>query len=151
MTSEEIFTITAVEHVKAIGHYNVKALHKTTIEVTIDDYLTPRGDCIIGIKADKSPKEFNAEFKNALRNDDSKLFVILYSNGVWDYLIAHGSRLLSLSNHRKMIIRKSSYIDDATIGIKSNKAAIDLDRRLIKNLLEGYELFITLIVLKNQR
>lgn len=43
--------------IKARGHPNIKATHRTTIEVTKDNYLTGRGDCILGIDADKSLKD----------------------------------------------------------------------------------------------
>jgi hypothetical protein len=42
------------EEIVFYGHPNVLGLHKRTIEITKDDYLTERGDCIIGINSNKS-------------------------------------------------------------------------------------------------
>ena len=41
-----------MEIVIARGHPNIRATHKTTLEVTKEKELSPRGDCIIGICAD---------------------------------------------------------------------------------------------------
>lgn len=50
------------------GHVNVRARHRTTIEITRDDYLTPRGgDCIIGIKADKGLSGISPNLRRLLR------------------------------------------------------------------------------------
>ena len=124
----------AVEVVKAYGHENVKAEHKTTIEITKDDYLTPRGDCIIGIRANKSLNELSSTFKEIARKEDSIILAIFIADEVYDVVIGKGSSRLTLSNSRKIIIRKSEYIDDSTIMIKSNKAAKDLNRELIDKL-----------------
>ena len=51
----------------AFGHPNIQATHKTTLEFTKDEYVSLRGDCIIGIDADfdlKSLKKFIKTFKN---------------------------------------------------------------------------------------
>ena len=136
----------AVEVVKAYGHENVKAKHKTTIEITKDGYLTPRGDCIIGIRANKSLNEFSSTFKEIAKKEDSIILAIFIADEVYDVVIGKGSSKLSLSNSRKIIIRKSEYIDDSTIMIRSNKAAKDLNRELIDKLknpeIQLYAVFI---------
>jgi len=138
----------AIEVVKAYGHENVRAKHRTTIEITKDDYLTPRGDCIIGIKANKSLNEFSSTFKEVAKREDSIILAIFIADEVYDIVIGKGSSKLTLSNNRKIIIRKSEYIDDSTIMIKSNKAAKDLNRKLIDKLknpeTQLYAVFIAL-------
>ena len=37
----------------AYSHANVIGSHKTTIEITKDNYLTKKGDCIVGINSSK--------------------------------------------------------------------------------------------------
>jgi len=49
------------------GHENVKATHRSTLEITTEDFLTPRGDCIICVSADKSLRDLSDDFKEALR------------------------------------------------------------------------------------
>ena len=144
----------AVEVVKAYGHENVKAEHKTTIEITKDDYLTPRGDCIIGIRANKSLNELSSTFKEIAKKEDSIILAIFIADEVYDVVIGKGSSNL-ISNSRKIIIRKSKYIDDSTIMIKSNKAAKDLNRKLIDKLknpeTQLYALFIALTPIQSMQ
>ena len=59
---------------------------------------------------------------------------MLETNGLKDIILAMGSSGLLLSSENKIIIRKSTYIESATLGIKSNKAARDIDRRLVEKL-----------------
>ncbi len=130
----DIFKEYAIEVVKARGHKNITGKHKTTFEITRDTYLTPKGDCIIGVSADKALSHFSEKFKNIIRNDDSILIIILESGNYSDIVLAHGSKSLTYASDQKIIVRKSTYIDDATACIRSTKAAIDIDRRLINVL-----------------
>ncbi len=100
----------------------------------------------MGIEANKSPCTLSESFKEALRKKDTRLLIILYSEGVWDIIIAEGSERLILSDTTKMIVRKSEYVDAATIGIKANKSAADIDRRLVQKLRKGGELYVVMIV-----
>ena len=123
-----------IDRVRAWGHINIKARHRTTIEITKDNYLTPRGDCIIGIRADKGLSDIRPELKEIVKKDGSIIIVIFMVDNYFDYVIGMGSSKLTLSNSNKLIIRRSNYIDDATLMIKANKAAIDLSRNLIDRL-----------------
>ena len=134
-----------IDRVRAWGHVNVSARHRTTIEVTRDDYLTPRGDCIIGIKADKGLSDINPELKDIIRRDNSLVIVMFIADDYFDYVIGMGSSKLTLSNSNKLIIRRSGYIDDATLMIRANKAAVDLDRRLIDRLKKGSPLTVYIV------
>jgi len=137
-----------IEVVKFRGHTNVRALHKTTLEITKDTELTPRGDCIIGVAANKALKEFNEGFKRIIRNRNSLLIVVLItSRGHYDILVAKGDERLTYDDKRKIIIRKSTYIAGNTAGINANKASADLNRELINDLrngADGYAIFIAL-------
>ncbi len=138
----------AIEVIRAKGHVNITATHKTTIEVTKDDYLTPLGDCIIGVMADKSVAELSDKFKNIMLDDKTTLISVFITNNSYDYIVSKGSSKLLLTNTKKIIFRKSSYIDEATIAINSNKAAVELSRKLIQDLVNGSPLTIVLIAIK---
>jgi len=133
-----------VDVVRARGHRLVKATHKSTLEVTKEDWLTERGDCIVGVAADKAPSDFSSALKEGLRLRGSKLLVVLYSGGCFDFLLAEGDPSLQLSDAKRMVVRKSSYIDPSTIGIKATKAAADIDRKLVASLKEEKELVVVL-------
>ena len=115
------------------GHRNVRAIHRSTLEITTENFLTPRGDCIICVSADKALKDLSEEFKEALR-EGSKLRIVIKAGNLRDELIAYGSPELRLESPVSMVIRKSDYIDGRTLAIRANKSAKDLKRELIKLL-----------------
>lgn len=118
----------------AKGHPNIKATHKTTLEITKEEHVTPRGDCIIAINATKAVKDLDPVLKSIIRRNDAIIIVVLETDNLKDVILAMGSQELLLSSDNKIIIRKSTYIEPATLGIRSNKAARDIDRRLIERL-----------------
>ena len=122
------------ETIKAWGHPNIRATHKTTLEITSEPELTPRGDCIIGVKADKTASDLSPSFKNIVSRDDAVIVIVFEVNGLRDIVLAHGSSNLKPSDPRRIIVRKSTYVEPATIAVKSNKAAGDINRLLIEKL-----------------
>ena len=130
----------SIEVVKFKGHQNVLATHPTTFEITKENFLTQRGDCIIGISANKSLVDFNSTFKKLVMSDDSTLIIVIAVEGVGhDVVIAKGSQNLLYSDETRIIVRKSTYTSPNTAGIRASKAAADLDRNLIRGLKEGKE------------
>ena len=130
----------AFDIVHAKGHENVKATHKTTFEITTDPYLTPRGDCIIGIKADKAVKHLSEDLKNIIKSNNSIVVVVLEVNNLVDVVVGLGSSKLTLGSDRRIVFRRSTYTGDDTVMIKANKAACDLRRDLIKMLQQGSQI-----------
>ncbi len=133
--------------IRAKGHPNILAQHENTLEITKDPEVTPRGTCIVACSADKALADLDEEFVNALKRDDSIVVVKICVNSECDFVLCQGSKLLRPSNSRKIIIRKSTYIDDATLCIRSNKAAKDIDRRLINKICLGSDVTIELYVI----
>ncbi|MEM4481130.1 MAG: DUF371 domain-containing protein [Desulfurococcaceae archaeon] len=123
-----------LEVIKAKGHPNIKASHRTTFEVTKESFLTLRGDCIIGVSADKAAFDLSEEFKECLRKESSTLLVVLEVEEIRDFIQAKGHPDLLLCDRSRVIVRKSNYIEPATIGLMANKAAQDIDRELIARL-----------------
>jgi len=123
------------------GHENVKAIHRSTLEITREDFLTPRGDCIICVSADKALSDLSMEFKNALRRG-ARLRVVILAGEISDELIAYGSPELKLESPVSMVIRKSDYVDARTLAIRANKAAKDIKRELVE-LLRSPETLVT--------
>lgn len=118
------------------GHHNVSAKHRTTLEFTKEDYLTPRGDCIIGIKATKAVNDLKEDVKNILKNDGYG-YVILKVGEKIDIIKGRGNKELTFTDNIKIIIRKSTFISDSTLLIRSDKAAIDIDREIVNLLRSG--------------
>lgn len=137
-----------MEVIRARGHPNVRATHRTTLEVTKDRELTPRGDCIIGVRADKSVADLNEDLKRWLKSGRAiRVEIVLPDYGLKDELIAFGSSKLTFKHERDVVIRKSDYVCDRTLAIRSNKSARDIDREIVE-LLKDEKTELILIIEK---
>lgn len=132
--------------IKAKGHENVLSLHKSTFEITKDKDLSLSGDCIIGLDIDKSMEDFPKDFKEKLANDDTKVIVELRTPNASDTIEGYGHHDLTLSHPTDIVCRKSTFVCSRTLMIKSNKAAIDLNRDLIKDLANGESMEVNIIL-----
>ena len=132
--------------IMAKGHENVLSMHKSTFEITKDKDLSLSGDCIIGLDIDKSMADFPEEFKEKLANDDTKVIVGLKTSNASDTIEGFGHHDLSLSHPTDIVCRKSTFVCSRTLMIKSNKAAIDLNRDLIKDLANGESMEVNIIL-----
>ena len=132
--------------IMAKGHENVLSLHKSTFEITKDKNLSLAGDCIIGLDIDKSMEDFPDEFKKKLANDDTKVIVELKTPNASDTIDGYGHHDLTLSHPTDIVCRKSTFVCSRTLMIKSNKAAIDLNRDLIKDLANGESMEVNIIL-----
>jgi len=102
-----------------------------TFEVTTDSQLSIRGNCVIAVNADKAAKDLEFTFKEACRRDGARITVRLESEGIVETIHGLGSHNLSFTHPKEIVGRKSLYASDRTIMIGSDKAASDLDRKLI--------------------
>ena len=132
--------------IRAKGHENVLSMHKSTFEITKDKDLTLSGDCIIGLDIDKSMEDFPKEFKEKLANDDTKVIVELKTPNASDEIEGFGHHDLTLSHPTDIVCRKSTFVCSRTLMIKSDKAAIDLNRDLIKDLANGESMEVNIIL-----
>ncbi|MER3601563.1 MAG: DUF371 domain-containing protein [Nitrososphaerota archaeon] len=126
------------EVVSFFGHANILALHPTTLEITRAHALTPKGDCIVGVRADKASADLSDAVKGAIRQEGRPIRLTLLVGGLSFSFLARGSEALSLSSKEAIIVRKSSYTNcKKTIAIRSEAAAADLPRALVALLREG--------------
>lgn len=65
------------EIIHARGHEHVTAEHSSTFEVTTDDFLTPAGDCILAIEADRAPADFDPDFIAACQDREATITVTI--------------------------------------------------------------------------
>ena len=64
-----------VEGLEAWGHPNISARNRTTFEFTKENHLTPRGDCIVGIRANKGARDLALEFKTVAKDPSAVIMV----------------------------------------------------------------------------
>ena len=139
------------ETIHATGHENVRAEHGSTFEVTTDDWLTPAGDCILAVEADRTPADFDPAFVEACQDHEATITAELVVGDGDDEpheatIVGSGHPDLAFDNDRSAVGRTSDYVDDRTIMVEADKAAADLDRDLVDALAAGADLELTLRV-----
>ncbi|MEM1508870.1 MAG: DUF371 domain-containing protein [Thermofilaceae archaeon] len=139
-----------VERIEASGHPAVKALHKTTFEITRDSFVTPRGDCIIGVSANKAAAHLSSQFKSVITSNDVCVIILLKCDSTVEIVKGYGSPQLSFTSKTSIVVRKSFYIDGRTIAVNSDKAAIHLNRELVRELRLGKPLTVLLAVCQRE-
>lgn len=132
--------------ITATGHANVTAEHASTLELTSDDFLTPAGDCILGIEADTVPAELPEAFVEACQSPTATVTATLEAGGHRAVIRGSGHPDLSFESERSHVLRTSDYVDDRTVMVGADAAAGDIDRDLVAALSEGAELTLTLAV-----
>jgi hypothetical protein len=100
------------DEVTFYGHPNIQSLHAKTIEITKDEHLTLRGDCIIG-----------AVVRIEIMVGDKSLLII-----------GRGDERLSMLNAHEIVIRRTNFVCPRTMSVLCNKASSDVPRILVKML-----------------
>ncbi|MFB6090230.1 MAG: DUF371 domain-containing protein [Halobellus sp.] len=143
--------MTLREVVQARGHENVSAEHASTFEVTSDEWLTPAGDCILAVEADRVPADFDDDFVAAASDADATIEATLTATTdggetFAETITGRGDPDLSFENERSHVGRTSDYVDDRTVLVGADAAAADLDRDLVDALAAGADLRFELTV-----
>jgi len=133
------------ELVRARGHDHVAATHGSTLEVTTDDWLTPAGDCIAGVEADRAPADFATAFVTACRRG-APMTAVLRAGDHRATVRGHGAPGLTFESDRSAVLRTGDYVDDRTVMVGADAAAADLDRDLVGALADGAALELRLRV-----
>ena len=125
------------QRVRAVGHENVRAAHTSTFEFTSDDWLTPAGDCILGVEADTVPSNFDDRFVDACQSVHAKITATLRVDGEEQVITGRGDPALTFENDRSMVARTSEYVDDRTVMLEADTAAADINRDIVASLRAG--------------
>lgn len=134
------------ETVRARGHRNVTATHRSTFEVTRDADIGLAADCIIAVSADRWPAGFSGEFKTAASRDDARITAEIHCEGHKDTVQGWGSSKMTFVDGRSMVFRVSDFVCGRTVMINADKAARNLDRGLVKALAAGGDVVVVLAV-----
>ena len=122
------------EELTAMGHSNIKANHKTTLEITKENELSLRGDCIIAVSASCSLSDLSSQFKELAKSESARIILRITVDEITEEIKGWGSPQLSFESQDSMVCRKSTYIDYRTLMIKADKTAANLSRELIKKI-----------------
>ncbi|MDG6953622.1 MAG: DUF371 domain-containing protein [Nitrososphaerota archaeon] len=116
------------------GHPKVLSEHPTTIEVTTEGHLSERGDCIVGVSADKGCLGLNPEVKQGLRKTGTPVSVRIVVGGLSYLVAAQGDSRLKLTDPQDIVIRKSDFVSERTLALRADSSARDLPREMIRAL-----------------
>lgn len=119
--------------VVAKGHPRITAKHRTTLMVTKEREVGPKGDCIIAVNADKAVSDLAPELKRAIRAG-RELVITLRVGGLVEKIHARGHPSLTLAHHTDIVIRKSKFTCGRTLAIEADKAAANLRREFVAAL-----------------
>ncbi len=117
------------------GHKNILGTQRNTLEFTKDKELTLDGDCIIGVNSD-----FRLEEIKRLKG---KIIVKIKVNDLIEEVECEVNP--EFNDDEEIVIRRTEFLSGRTLGIRANKAAIDLNREmmeLMKNPSQKMEVFI---------
>lgn len=122
------------EEVPFVGHAMVRALHERTIEITTEEHLTLRGDCIVGVSASKGVAQLSPPMKRALRSDGARVRLTIVAPGGEFSFAARGSKDLSFESPTDIVIRRSSFVCGRTLAILAESSAREIPRELVGTL-----------------
>ncbi|MGQ4912952.1 MAG: DUF371 domain-containing protein [Candidatus Thorarchaeota archaeon] len=118
----------------AYGHTNVIGSHKTTLEITTEDFLTRQGTCIVGVRCDLSLRDIGEQIRHLAKSPDTEIVLRLRVRDMEEEIRGRGSPGLTYSDPVSMVTRTSSYECGRTVMVRADKAARDLDRSFIEML-----------------
>lgn len=132
--------------IRAKGHHNITARHKTTLQITKNENISKRADCIVAVSADKAVNDLTAEVRAALKETAATVRVNICAAHTSQLVIGSGGAELTHSDAHDTVIRKSAFASGRTLMINADKAAADLDRQFIDKLKKAIDVIITIEV-----
>ena len=116
------------------GHPNIRSLHAKTIEITKDEHLTPRGDCIIGVRANKACADLDEALKHRLKSNSVVVKIEVIVGNESFLITGMGDHRLTMLNSQDIVIRRTNFACPRTISVLCNKASSEVPRRIVERL-----------------
>jgi len=124
------------ERVRARGHPLLTALHPTTLMITREEEVGPRGDCIVAVGADRSVSDLSEEVKEGIRRG-GRVTVRMEAGGRVETVRGWGHPSLLLDHPTDMVVRRSSFVCGRTLAVGADRSASDLSREFVRELRKG--------------
>jgi uncharacterized protein len=122
-----------LERITFHGHENILGTHKNTLEITKDECMSKRADCIIGVGAEKGCADLCSETKRWLW-DGKWLGLEIRCAHVSFSFVGRGSSTLDLKDPNEIVFRKSDFTSSRTLALRCSHAACDIPRKMISFL-----------------
>ncbi|MBW2989176.1 DUF371 domain-containing protein [Candidatus Woesearchaeota archaeon] len=111
----------------ALGHKNITARHKRTLEFTKDKEVSLQGDCILGVSAD-----FKGSILKELVKKSHDLKMEIKAGGVSDSITFEANP--DFDDEKEIVVRTTDFNSKRTLGLKADKACNSLKKELIEIL-----------------
>lgn len=111
----------------AYGHAGIEGTHKGILELTQKTAVIPKGDSVVGTRAD-----FQPDAVSALAQVSKKLMITLKVRSYSETIT--GECNMSYSPGSDIIVRKGPQRSPSTLIINSDKSAGDLPKKMIELL-----------------
>jgi hypothetical protein len=122
------------EEIIFYGHPNIRAMHERTIELTKAKEITLRGDCIIGVNANKACIDLSDALKRKLCEDSSLVKMSLIVRDYEYNFNGCGNPSLILTDKHDIVLRKSKFVCPRTMVIQCTKASSDISKAIVQLL-----------------
>lgn len=122
------------DEITFFGHPNVQSFHARTVEITKDEHLTLKGDCIIGVRASKACADLDVAVRNKLITVGSRVRIdVIVGNDVYT-ITGSGDERLTLKNTHDIVIRKTNFVCPRTLSVRCDRASSDIPRKMVEAL-----------------
>jgi len=119
------------DEINFTGHPNVLGTHAKTIEITKAPTLSLRGDCVIGVNANKACRDLKPSLRNLLRQPNLLVKIEFEVSDLFFTIVGRSDPRLSLLSDHDIVIRKSNFACPRTVAISCNKSSSDIPRDLV--------------------
>jgi hypothetical protein len=119
------------EEIAFWGHPNVQSLHARTVEITREEHLTLRGDCIIGVRAEKACAGIDEKVRKRLSQSNSPIAIEIIVGSRSYTIMGSGDERLTLKNSHDIVIRKTNFVCPRTLSVRCDRASSDIPREMI--------------------
>lgn len=110
------------------------ATHKTTLELTKEKDVRGRGDCIIAVSANKGVADLSEDFKKLAKSSSCEISVRIEVGDSHTEIRGFGHPNLTFEHPSDIVLRRSHFTCSRTLMVGANKAAVDIDRALVRKL-----------------
>ncbi len=129
--------------IRAFGHPNVTARHRTTMELTREREITRRADCVVGVRASHGAASLPTWLRRHLLSG-GWISLTLSVGGMDFTFYARGDGRLTLRSEDEIVVRRSLYVDDRTVAVEATASAADVPRPMVRALRRGLPLILVI-------
>ena len=112
---------------QGFGHQHITAQHKTTLEFTQENEVSPQGDCLVARSVDFDPAKMRSFMQHV-----SRVRITIQASDVMDTLECIPNP--DFFDTKELVVRMSGVQTSRTVGIHATKSARMLNPALVERL-----------------